>query len=152
MNFIHTLASGPRSFQGEGINHEGQHFIGQLRVQSLVDGSAVLLSYVARLQDGTIVHEESALLGQHPDGLLCLWPVMSELPAVYPHRQRSATSQEHADTVVFAFGDRDDRHSFREEISISVSRSGTLTYAHAWGLPGGEFGDRSSCRLVATDA
>ncbi len=152
MDLIRELASGPKSFQGEGINHEGERFIGHVRVQSLVEGTAVLLSYVARLQDGSLVHEEAALVGRQNDGSLCLWTVMSELPAVYPHRQRSVSSGEPAETVVFAFGDRDERDRFREEISISVSKTGTLTYAHAWGLPGGEFADRSSCVLLASEA
>lgn len=152
MDLIRELASGPKSFQGEGINHEGERFMGQVRVQPLVDGTALLLSYVARLQDGSLVHEEATLVGRQNDGTLCLWPVMSELPAVYPHPQKSVSSGEQAETVVFAFGDRDERDRFREEISISISRSGALTYAHAWGLPGGEFADRSSCVLLASEA
>ncbi len=152
MDLLRALASGPTSFQGEGINHEGERFTGQVRVQPLVEGAAVLLSYVARLQDGSLVHEEAALVGRQNDGTLCLCPVMSELPAVYPHQQRSASSGEQAETMVFAFGDRGERDRFREEISISLSKSGTLTYAHAWGLPGGEFADRSSCVLLASEA
>ena len=152
MDLIRALASGPKSFHGEGINHEGERFIGQLQVQPLVNGSAVLLSYVAKLQDGMVVHEEASLVGRRQDGTLCLWPVMSELPAVFPHVQISELSRDQTDTVVFAFGSRDDRDSFREEIAISLSKSGTLTYAHAWGLPGGEFADRSSCLLLASEA
>jgi hypothetical protein len=152
MDLIRALASGPKSFKGEGINHEGERFIGHLQVQPLVEGSAVLLSYIAKLPDGSVVHEEASLVGRQQDGTLCLWPVMSELPAVCPHQQRSESSGEQTETVVFAFGDRDDRDAFREEISISVSQKGTLTYAHAWGLPGGEFADRSSCLLLASEA
>ncbi len=152
MDLIRALAGGPKSFRGEGINHEGERFIGHLQVQPLVEGTAVLLSYSARLQDGSLLHEEASLVGRQNDGTLCLWPVMSELPAVYPHQQKSASSGEQAETVVFAFGARDARDRFREEISISISKSGALTYAHAWGLPGGEFADRSSCVLLASEA
>jgi hypothetical protein len=152
MDLIRALVSGPEFFTGEGINHEGERFIGQLQVQPLVEGTAVLLSYIAKLPDGSVVHEEASLVGRQQDGTLCLWPVMSELPAVCPHKQKSQSSGEQTETVVFAFGERDERDSFREEISISVSQTGTLTYAHAWGLPGGEFADRSSCLLLASEA
>jgi hypothetical protein len=148
MDLIATLLSGPKSLQGEGINHEGERFLGHLEVQPLVAGAAVLLVYTARLEDGSVVHEEATLLGRHLDGALCLWPVMSELPAICPHVQKPSPSAEQATSAVFAFGDRDDRSTFREEISLSFAAGGALTYTHAWGLPGGEFADRSSCLLL----
>jgi hypothetical protein len=152
MDLIRTLASGSKSFQGEGTNHEGEQFIGHLKVQPLVEGTAVLITYLATLHDGSVVHEEAALVGRQQDGTLCLWPVMRELPAVLPHQQKSAASAEQEGTFVFAFGTHDDRTSFREEISISIAEGGALAYSHAWGLPGGEFADRSSCLLLPSEA
>lgn len=39
---------------------------------------------------GNVVHTESTLPGTGPDGKLCMWPVMSELPAVLPHPEVSS--------------------------------------------------------------
>lgn len=149
MNILTALASGPTSFRGEGLNEENEAFVGELRVASLEEGRAVLLSYVATLASGRVVHTESTLLGVGPSGKLVLWPVMSELPVVLPHTEVSSEVNSNGEVkCVFASGDRDDATSFREEITIHVQADESLTYAHAWGLPGGDFDDRSSCRMV----
>ena len=153
MNLLGVLAAGPKAFCGEGVNHENESFIGELNVQSLEGGQAVLLRYTATLMSGSVVHSETTLLGTGPDGKLCLWPVMSELPVVLPHTEVMNTSEPGKYTLaVFGSGPREDSANFREEISIHVSSDGSLVYAHAWGLPGGNFEDRSSCSMVPSVA
>ena len=153
MNVLGVLTSGPTAFRGEGINHENEPFVGELSVQTLEGGSAALLKYVATLQNGEVAHSESTLLGVGPDGNLCLWPVMSELPVVLPHVEKISHSEPGTFTeAVFASGNRDDPSSFREEITVRVNSDGSLLYAHAWGLPGGSFEERSSCSMVPSVA
>ena len=153
MNLLGVLAAGPTAFRGEGVNHENELFIGELTVQTLEGGRAVLLRYTATLLSGNVVHSESTLLGTGPDGKLCLWPVMSELPVVLPHTEVMNTKESGKYTwAVFGSGAREDSAKFREEISIHVNSDGSLVYAHAWGLPGGNFEDRSSCSMVPSVA
>jgi hypothetical protein len=153
MHLLAALAAGPRSFRGEGVNHENEAFAGSLKVQPLEGGRAVLLSYVATLRSGEVAHSESTLLSTGQDGNLCLWPVMSELPAVVPHvalpPQDTAPGEL---VVVFASGPREQREAFREEITIQLQTQGGLLYAHAWGLPGGAFEARSSCLMAPSEA
>jgi len=47
MNILSALASGPKSFHGEGVNEEKEQFFGELQIQPLEGGRAVLLSYKA---------------------------------------------------------------------------------------------------------
>lgn len=148
MNLLQALAGGARRYSGRGLNHEGEAFTGTLVVEPLVGGRAVMLHYTARLDDGSIAHEESTLLAPGPDGRLVLWPVMSEIDAVLPHAEAHTAPVEAGSGLVFAFGRRDDDSAFREEITVALGAGGALTYAHAWGLPGGPFDDRSSCRLL----
>ena len=153
MNILGMLAAGPKAFRGEGVNHENERFVGVLKVEALENGRAVLLSYSAKLENGTLVHSESTLLGTGSDGKLCLWPVMSELPVVLPHTEVMNRSEPGKQTLaVFGSGARDDSAIFREEITIEYSEEGSLVYGHAWGLPGGTFEDRSSCRMVPSGA
>jgi len=153
MSILAALVSGPKAFRGEGVNEEKEAFVGELSVTSLEGGRAVLLGYVATLTSGTVVHTESSLIGAAPNGRLCLWPVMSEVPVVIPHPEvLSETGSEAEFKVVFGSGPRDEVTSFREEITIQVNSDRSLVYAHAWGLPGGEFEDRSSCRMVPREA
>ena len=143
MTILEALASGPSEYVGSGVNHEAEPFAGSLKVQPLLGGIAVLLHYEARLNSGEVAHAESTLLAPDMNGTLSLWPVMSELPGVLPHR---AIAQSKA-AATFSTGSREDSSSFREEITISISDDSTLTYSHAWGMPGGEFAERSSCTL-----
>lgn len=154
MNVLQTLAASAQTLRGRGVNHEGEHFTGELKVEPLVGGSAVLLRYRAVLDDGSVVHEESTLLARGPDGLLTLWPVMSELQVVLPHVEVAGVDRAHGAAgvrTVFASGARDDERSFREEITLEVAPGGQVTYAHAWGLPGGPFAERSSCRMAPVE-
>ena len=153
MHFLGVLTSGPTAFRGEGMNHESESFIGELKVQSLEGGRAALLRYTATLFTGNVVHSESTLLGTGPDGRLCLWPVMSELPVILPHTEvMNKTESGKYALAVFGSGERDDSARFREEISIQINSNGSLVYAHAWGLPGGNFEDRSSCSMAPSVA
>lgn len=151
MNLLSALANGPSAFRGEGINHENERFTGALRVQVLEAGRALLLHYSATLENGEAAHTEVTLFAVGPEGKLTLWPVMSELPVVIPHIALE-THEGPGKTLrtVFSSGARSDTSVFREEISIEAHADGTLVYEHAWGLPGGEFAERSSCRMVPT--
>jgi hypothetical protein len=155
MNLLQALVATKGKFRGKGVNHEGENFTGELIIEPMVGGAAVLLRYRAQLDDGSVAHEECTLLSSGPDGRLTLWPVMSELDVVLPHVQIKDTA--HARTAssvggVFASGEQDEQDTFREEITIELSHTGELTYAHAWGLPGGKFEDRSSCCMAPSEA
>ena len=78
---------------------------------------------------------------------------MSEIPVVLPHTELVNMSNSGNGTVAtFGSGPREQSDSFREEITIEVNTDGSLVYSHAWGLPGGAFEDRSSCRKAPSDA
>lgn len=151
MTLIERLAGVSLIFRGEGVNHELERFLAELRLEPVVDGRAVLLRYRATLADGSVAHEECTLLAAGPDGTLYMWPLMSELPVVLPHSHQPAQAAR-ADQFVFASGARDDLGCFREELMIELGSDGSLTYAHAWGLPGGTFASRSSTRMLPSDA
>ena len=153
MNLLASLVSGPASFRGNGFNEENEAFTGELRIQVLEGGRAALLSYVATLSTGKVVHTESSLLGTDQTGRLCLWPVMSEIPVILPHQELTAEAGPRGEVkAVFSSGSRNEASSFREEITVQINSDQSLIYAHAWGLPGGSFEDRSSCRMVPSAA
>ena len=153
MSVLNSLAIGPGHYRGQGVNHEGESFTGHLHVQVLEAGRAVLLTYDASLDDGTVVHTESTLLATGADGRLCLWPVMSELPGVVPHIEEPSRSEYGSPPrAVFATGPREDVSVFREEITLEFKEDRRLVYGHAWGLPGGNFEERSSCTLLPSEA
>ena len=153
MNLLASLVSGPTAFRGEGVNEENEAFVGELTIQVLEDGRAALLTYVATLSTGNIVHTESSLLGTGPTGRLCLWPVMSEIPVILPHAELTTEVGPRGEVkAIFGSGHRNESAAFREEITIQINSNRSLVYAHAWGLPGGAFEDRSACHMVPSAA
>ena len=139
-------------YVGSGENHEGESFVGRLKVEPLVGGSAAMLHYTATSPNGRHLHREATLLATSHNGELCLWPVMEELPVVLPHPQtRRTLLPDGGVAVVFASGPREATETFREEITLEVKSSGEVVYAHSWGMPGGAFAERSSCALVAAE-
>jgi hypothetical protein len=153
MNILTSLASGPTAFRGEGVNEENEVFVGELTIQMLEGGRAALLSYIATLSTGKVVHTESSLLGTGPTGRLCLWPVMSEIPVILPHTEITTEIGPIGEVkTIFGSGPRSESASFREEITIQINSDRSLIYSHAWGLPGGDFEDRSSCHMAPSAA
>jgi len=151
MNLLAALLAQASRFSGQGTNHEGERFTGRLGLQPLVNASALMLHYTATRTDGKQLHQEATLLAAAPDGALCLWPVMEELPFVLPHRAIDSSLDEEDGTlaVVFASGSRNMVDMFREEITIAIKPGGELRITHSWGLPGGTFAERSRCTLHA---
>ena len=153
MNLIKALAARTSLFEGRGHSHDGEGFVGRLKVETLVDSKPLLFRYVATGDKGDVFHTEATLLGVAPDGNLCLWPAMDELPFVLPHPLVSCVAA-HAGSLlaVFASGSRDAVDQFREEITVELKGNVELVYTHAWGMPGGAFEARSSCTLFASAA
>ena len=147
-SLLSALIARAGEYVGSGVNHKNEPFVGTLRVEPLINDSAALLHYSAVGTDGSPLHSEATLLANSPSGL-CLWPVMQELPVVLPHlaTDRSLPLPGGAIGCVFSSGERDRTTEFREELTITLYVDGTLVYAHAWGLPGGDFGERSSCAM-----
>ncbi|OHX14577.1 hypothetical protein [Chromobacterium sphagni] len=148
MPLLAALQSLPNQFCGEGINHEDQTFTGCLHWQALPGQRALLLHYSASGIHGEILHRETTLLGYLPDGTMCLWPVMEELPFILPHPAVRLAEGGHGTLeVVFASAPRSLSEQFRQEITIRLEANGQMLYTHAWGLPNCNFEDRSRCTM-----
>lgn len=68
MNLLKALLSQTPTFVGNGTNHEGEHFVGRLEMQALVNASALVLHYTATRTDGKHLHKEATLLAAGPGG------------------------------------------------------------------------------------
>jgi hypothetical protein len=147
MTLISSLLALRSPLVGSGVNHESQSFVGRMEVAGLVLGKAAMLTYTATAADDGHLHAESTLLAEGPTGTPCLWPVMEELPFVLPHPQVESIKTDEGMKFVFSSGPRDARETFREEIVITLKQDGSVIYAHSWGMPGGDFDERSSCLL-----
>lgn len=143
---LRSLASG--RYFGEGINHDNEPFKGLLQVRYLIGEAGLGLAFTATGIGGEVYHEEETLLGPGPKGELVLATLNSNDPVLRTYalrREGAEGGSQH--TYVFGIGDPAARDTFRCEVSLDLFESGDLGYRYAWGLPGGDFAERSGVRL-----
>ncbi len=146
-NVISVLNSRKGEYEGQGINHEGQPFVGRFSLSPAVHGKGVSITFTATGLDGTIYHHEQSQLAMSAAEKLCMWNLNTNIPGVLEHTYRREEMLDGGRSYVFGFGDPQDRKSFREEIGIDVWENGEISYRYLWGMPGGEFEPRSAVRM-----
>lgn len=146
---IQALLAKSGTYEGFGINHEGQRFKGALILTPRVERKGVSLDFSATGDDGAVFHKEHSLVGLTPRETASLWVLSNNHPGVVEHQLVESEAIAGVEwSLCFAFGDQSDRNAFRETITIDLWASGEISYRYAWGMPGGEFAERSSVKMV----
>lgn len=144
---LRLLAAREGAFGGDGINHEGQTFRGEIVIAPVIGARGVAIDFRATGLDGTLHHEEHSLVAPALDGILTHWLFCSNLPAMAPHSLRGCDRDSDRVTIRFGLNDPEDLTLFREEIAIDLWENGDVGYRYAWGMPGAPYGDRSALRM-----
>ena len=145
---IHEIMERVGTYIGEGINHENQKFMGTLTVEKIAETKGVSISFKAVGEDGAIYHEEKSMIAPSMDGSVSLYVVSSNHPGITPHAFKEKKEHEcGTHSYVFGFGEPDDKTQFREFISLDFWPEGDVGYRYAWGLPKGDFQERSKVRM-----
>lgn len=140
------------TYWGEGTNHEGQPFTGHLDLQPLISGRGFQLKFSAKGKDGTIYHEEVSTIAPSLQEKLTLWNFNTNTPGLVPHELRASSPKSNAIvSLVFGFNNSDDKNTFREEVTLDIWDKTSLSYTYSWGLPGGDFQERSGVRMTKED-
>ncbi len=136
-------------YLGEGINHEGQIFTGRLSLEPLLAGRGFLIHFSATGKDGKIYHQEVSTVAPSITERLTLWNLNINIPGLLPHELRTAIAKPQAiNSFVFGFNSPQESRAFREEIALDIWDSNSISYTYSWGMPGGEFKERSAVRMV----
>ena len=143
-----SLYSTKRSCVGTGINHERQSFEGSIEINPVANGKGAQVIFRAVGSDGSVFHEETSLLGPGFDGKPCLFVLSNNHPAVTPHSLKHNSISDDSQSFVFGFGDIANQSTFREEIHLDLFSDGSVSYKYFWGMPGGEFAERSGAKMM----
>lgn len=136
-------------YVGDGINHEGQPFVGRLQIENLLDGRGFHVKFTATGRDGEAYHREESTIAPSSQGVLTLWNFNTNTPGVVPHELGKSDKRSGSQlTLIFGFGQPSDKSTFREEVTLEIWDGNSLSYTYSWGLPGGEFQERSSVRMT----
>lgn len=136
-------------YEGHGINHEGQPFLGRFALSPVLGGRGFTLRFSAYGKDGTLYHQEESTIAPSISEKLFLWNFNTNTPGLVPHELRSYAVKEGGRcSLVFGYNDSADSNTFREEVVLEVWPEGDISYVYFWGLPGGEFKERSGLRMA----
>jgi len=133
-------------YGGEGINHEDQTFTGEFVLSKSINSFSI--SFKATGAKGELYHEERTTIALSTNEKPGLWSVNTNNPVMLQHDFRREVSEPGVKKIIFGFGDTETLSSFREEITLEMYENGDLGYRYSWGMPGGEFRDRSGLRMV----
>lgn len=145
---LSQLSSIVGSYSGNGINHEGQQFKGTLTLKPLLGGRGFSIHFTATGQDGTVYHQEESTIAPSMNEKLTLWNFNTNSPALLGHELRGSNPKpESIASLVFGFNKPTDTATFREEIALDIWNNKEISYTYSWGMPGGEFKERSGVRM-----
>ena len=144
-----TIIKHTGTYKGIGINHDGDKFTGLFQLTPIIDNKGIEISFTAKGEDGTIYHQEKSTIAPSEDGTICLWTLNNNVPFQYAHELEECETVEGAkNTFKFSHNKPSDLDKFREAISIDIWANGDISYRYAWGMPNGEFEDRSGLRMT----
>lgn len=150
-DILQSLSKITGTYEGEGINHEGQTFIGAFSLQSVLNGRGFEIHFSATGKDGTVYHEEQSTIAPNIQEKLVLWNLNTNMPGLVAHELRSSNPRNGAqNSYVFGFNQVADTNSFREEVALDIWPNHEISYTYSWGMPGGEFKERSGVRTRRT--
>jgi hypothetical protein len=152
-SILEVLKKSAGSYEGNGINHEGQPFRGKLTLRPILNGRGLSLQFSASGMDGTLYHQEESTIAPSLDDKLTLWNFNTNTPGLLPHPLKRTQPRPGArQSFVFGFNAPEKKQSFREEIALELWENGDLSYTYSWGMPGGEFKERSGVRMSSSPA
>ncbi|PIQ28877.1 hypothetical protein COW36_09495 [bacterium (Candidatus Blackallbacteria) CG17_big_fil_post_rev_8_21_14_2_50_48_46] len=147
MSLIEKLKSWEGRYLGQGISHDGEGFQAELKLESLRDCKGIKLDYTAS-REAQLLHHEHAFLAHDSSGTICLWALSSNTEGLLCHALIAEEFNALGDHLCkFEFGDTQTTEGFRENILLTLHKSGALSYSHNWGLPGEALKDNSHAKL-----
>lgn len=147
MNLSAQLSKVTGKFRGTGTNHSKENFVGTFELNEVVQGKGFRLKFVAAGSDGTVFHEEESMIAPSLEEKWTLWNLNSNMPGLVAHELKTAEQVNEGIRLEFAFGSVANRDSFREVISLTLRTDGTIHYLYSWGIPGGDFAERSGVTM-----
>jgi hypothetical protein len=142
---LECLRCWPGTWAGEGINHAGERFRAVLAARGLFGKSNLLLWFRATGLDGTIYHEELALIGPAIEGGLTMTSANSNIP--FLQRFDAPDTSTNLTSIELRHGDHGRRDQFRETLALGIDQNQRLSVAFSWGMPGEELAERSAVTL-----
>lgn len=138
------------AYIGSGVNHDNQKFSHRFSMDLISANRVFEISATAIGEQNEVYHSEKSWLGFDPQKTLVLFVTSSNHGTITPHILDRIEESEDCQKIVFRYGVKSDKNSFREEITFSLFSDGTIDHQYAWGLPGGDFLPRSSARVRCT--
>jgi hypothetical protein len=148
MPLLEFLTSRQGRLSGTGTNGEGMNFTAHLDLRARVSDNLIELAFQARDSESAFHEEVTWITSDLLQDRLALWTVSSNTPGVLQHELIEDREDERSlRRLVFSLGQRDEKRSFRQEITLDFLRDGSIEYLYGWGVPHEEFASRIHTKL-----
>lgn len=142
---LQAIAHKRGSWTGQGENHEGEAFNAILNLDSRAGGAALIVNFSAHGARGMKpFHVEHGVIAADREHDVAYWVVSANVPTMTRLDLRHFAPDPFE--ARFGCGDPDDKEVFRMEILLEGGEQ-TLRYSFFWGMPGQDFGPRSSVEM-----
>lgn len=131
------------TFEGHGINHENQTFLGSMSVTHRIKDVGISFSFKATGKGKEVYHEEIAIVGNGPDNSLQLTAISNNTGIILDY----ILANSDPNIFIFQHGNLENKNEFRERRIIRVHNESEVSYSFWWGLPSGDFQERSSVKM-----
>lgn len=149
MDFIKELLNKSGKYEGVGINHEGDEFVGKFQITPVINGSAFEIKFNAASPDGQVFHDEVSIFTKDEQGNWALFNTNSNTNCCMIHLLESSDKVENKRTLSFMYGQFDQKDTFRERVCLDLYQDKQVAYHYYWGVPGGGFQYRSGLVMKA---
>ncbi|MCJ8344955.1 hypothetical protein MJH12_05400 [bacterium] len=143
MEFLQELTQKSGIYKGEGVNHEGEKFLGRLEIITLFESKTFQIKFTASSVGGLLFHDEVSLLSKDEQGQWCLFNTNSNNDQCLVHLLESSDVVDDKRTLNFMYGDYKKEDTFRERVCLDLYKENKIAYHYYWGVPGGGFQYRS---------
>lgn len=148
-SILKSLKRALGSYRGEGVNHEGEKFIGKFTLEEILGGAGlqILFEAVSAQNSSLKFHSEQSVIAPNVASGLSLFNLNTNTPFLAEHRYVDESTD---GRMIFRFGDLSNQNSFREEIHLTLSDR-TVRYEYHCGMPGGDFAYRSGATMTRAE-
>ena len=147
MDFIQELIKKSGFYVGQGVNHEGDHFVGKLEITPILNNKSFQIKFNASSTSGFTFHDEVSLLAKNENDEWCLFNLNSNSEKCLIHKLESSDFLNEKLTLSFMYGDFIKEDTFRERVCLDLFEDDKVGYHYYWGVPGGAFQYRSGLMM-----
>ena len=133
-NIFDQFRSRSGHYEGEGMDGDGEQLASQLTIDAMQAGNGIAVTLMATRSDGTLYHDERALLVSGASNYITLTNTFPNIHELALHATKAL--DDGGIRCMFRRGDVKRKSSLPIELAIELWGNGDVGFSYTWGLAG----------------